>query len=151
MYSSHFHTRMYIVMDPSAQIHTHRQKGVSYFNPQVQHWDVRMIPIEREAKEHSDVLLFVVCGDTLSVASMVEVAYYTGAGRKMVLCLVDISCDGGTEIEGMKVSTMCLFMVIHVHTSPADTFTYLKDLLFNRPIFALLIQYNYTVLVTCTL
>ncbi len=77
---------------------------MSYFNPQVQHWDIRMIPIEKDAKEHSDVLLFVVCGDTLSVASMVEVAYYTGAGRKMVLCLVDIPTDGNTEIEGMKVS-----------------------------------------------
>ncbi|XP_064396027.1 uncharacterized protein LOC135343031 [Halichondria panicea] len=87
---------------------TFRQTGVSYFNPQVQHWDVRMIPIEREAKEHSDVLLFVVCGDTLSVASMVEVAYYIGAGRKMVLCLVDISCDGGTEIEGMKLSARAI-------------------------------------------
>ncbi len=90
--------------------HAHREKGVSYFNPQVQHWDVRMIPIERDAKEHSDVLLFVVCGDTLSVASMVEVAYYTGAGRKIVLCLVDIPSDGNTDIEGMKVgsSNVCV-------------------------------------------
>ncbi len=84
-----------------------------------------MIPIEREAKEHSDVLLFVVCGDTLSVASMVEVAYYIGAGRKMVLCLVDISCDGGTEIEGMKVNTMSVFMIIR--TSSAD-YSYLRIL-----------------------
>ena len=63
-----------------------------------------MIPIERDAKENSSVLLFVVCGDTLSVASMVEVAYYIGEGRKMVLCLMDIPSDGETQIEGMKVS-----------------------------------------------
>ena len=62
-----------------------------------------MIPIERDANENSSVLLFVVCGDTLSVASMVEVAYYIGEGRKMVLCLMDIPSDGETQIEGMKV------------------------------------------------
>ena len=62
-----------------------------------------MIPIEQEAKEHSSLLLFVICGNTLSVASMVEVAYYVGAGRQMVLCLSDIPADEGTEIEGMKV------------------------------------------------
>ncbi len=73
------------------------------------HLDVRMIPIERDAKEHSDVLLFVVCGDTLSVASMVEVAYYTRAGRKMFLCLVDIPSN---DIEGMKVSSSNLCVCV---------------------------------------
>lgn len=71
-----------------------------------------MIPIEREAKEHSSVLLFVVCGDTLSVASMVEVAYYIGARRKMVLCLMDIPSEEGTEIERMKVCEYLLADVV---------------------------------------
>ena len=66
-----------------------------------------MVPIEREAKERSSVLLFVVCGDTLSVASMVEVSYYLGQGRNMVLCISDIpypTSPGDTvNIEGMKV------------------------------------------------
>ena len=84
-----------------------RQHGVSYFNPQLPHWDVRMVPIEREAKERCSVLLFVISGDTLSVASMVEVAYYLGQGRNMVLCISDIPYPtqlGDTvNIEGMKV------------------------------------------------
>ena len=81
-----------------------RQHGVSYFNPQLPHWDVRMVPIEREAKERSCVLLYVVCGDTLSVASMVEVSYYLGQGRTMVLCISDIPVtEDSVEIEGMKV------------------------------------------------
>ena len=86
-----------------------RQHGVSYFNPQLPHWDVRMVPIEREAKERSSVLLFVISGDTLSVASMVEVSYYLGQGRSIVLCISDIpppSSQGSTvDIEGMKVHT----------------------------------------------
>ena len=64
------------------------------------------MPIEREAKEHCSVLLFVVCGDTLSVASMVEAAYYIGKNRNIVLCMSDIPTqpDGETtEVEGMKV------------------------------------------------
>ena len=65
-----------------------------------------MVPIEREAKERSSVLLFVICGDTLSVASMVEVSYYLGRGRDMVLCITDIPSPVAGEtvhIEGMKV------------------------------------------------
>lgn len=87
----------------------YREHGVSFFNPQLPHWDVRLMPIEREAKEYCSVLLFVVCGDTLSVASMVEAAYYIGKCRNMVLCMSDIpqSDDGSTEIEGMKVRGLC--------------------------------------------
>ena len=84
-----------------------RQHGVSYFNPQLPHWDVRMVPIEREAKERCSVLLFVICGDTLSVASMVEVSYYLGQGRSMVLCISDVpypaQAGGTVDVEGMKV------------------------------------------------
>lgn len=65
------------------------------------------MPIEREAKEHCSVLLIVVCGDTLSVASMVEAAYSIGKCRNIVLCISDVPMPDGessyTEIEGMKV------------------------------------------------
>ena len=66
-----------------------------------------MVPIEREAKERCSVLLFVICGDTLSVASMVEVSYYLGQGRNMVLCVSDIPYPtqpaDTVDVEGMKV------------------------------------------------
>ena len=55
------------------------------------------------------VLLFIVGGDTLSVGSMVEVAYYIGCGRRLVLVLNDIPCpqddNSYTTLEGMEVST----------------------------------------------
>ena len=66
-----------------------------------------MVSIEREAKERCSVLLFVVSGDTLSVASMVEVSYYLGQGRDMVICISDIpspSSQDTVDIEGMKVT-----------------------------------------------
>lgn len=85
-----------------------RQYGVSYFNPQLPNWDTRLIPIENQAKEQSRILLFVVSGDTLSVASMVEIAYYLGRGRKMVLCINDIPQSEDPEVDGMKLSQRAL-------------------------------------------
>lgn len=77
---------------------------MSYFNPQVANWDRRLLPIEREAKERCCVLLVVITGDTLGVASLVEAAYYIGKGRSMVLCVQDIhSTETGATVEGMEV------------------------------------------------
>ena len=82
-----------------------RQQGVSYFNPQVANWDRRLLPIEREAKDRCSVLLYVITGETLSVASMVEAAYYIGKGRAVVLCVSDIPSEGDVaSVEGMEVS-----------------------------------------------
>lgn len=80
---------------------------MSYFNPQVENWDRRLLPIEREAKERCSVLLYVITGETLSVASMVEAAYYMGKGRAVVLCVSDIPISQAdtTSVEGMEVSS----------------------------------------------
>ena len=86
-------------------------------------WDARLIPVEQDAKDRCGLLLFVISGETLSVASMVEAAYYIGCGRKVVLCLSDIT--PGAEVEGMKVGVggggghvtchvMCVMCVCHV-------------------------------------
>ena len=52
------------------------------------------------------MLLYVITGDTLSVASLVEAAYYIGQGRAVVLCVSDIPCTTmqTTQIEGMELS-----------------------------------------------
>ncbi len=78
---------------------------MSYFNPQVSNWDRRLLPIEREAKERCSVLLYVITGETLSVASLVEAGYYIGRGRSVVLCVSDIVQSQGdtTTVEGMEV------------------------------------------------
>ena len=46
---------------------------MSYYNPQIPDWNLECISVEREAKELSQVILIVITGQTLSVASMVEV------------------------------------------------------------------------------
>ena len=68
-------------------------------------WDRRLLPIEREAKERCSVLLYVITGETLSVASLVEAAFYIGKGRAVVMCVSDIPCaDKTAQIEGMELS-----------------------------------------------
>ncbi|CAI8039010.1 hypothetical protein GBAR_LOCUS21707, partial [Geodia barretti] len=67
-----------------------RQYGVTFFNPQIADWNVSLIPVEQRAREQCSVLLYVIGGDTLSVGSMAEVAYYIGQERKMALVLSDI-------------------------------------------------------------
>lgn len=49
------------------------------------------------------MLLFVVSGDTLSVATLVEVAYFIGQGRRLVLCLNDIPQSENPVVDGIKV------------------------------------------------
>ncbi len=58
--------------------------------------DISLLP-------QSSVLLYVVSGDTLSVASMVEAAFYIGQGRKVVLFLSDIPHSPSPEANGIKV------------------------------------------------
>ena len=51
------------------------------------------------------MLLFVVSGDTLSVATLVEVAYFIGQGRRLVLCLNDIAQSENPVVDGIKVGS----------------------------------------------
>ena len=48
--------------------------GISYFNPQVDEWHDGLVAIEAKNKEEATVLLYVIDGQTRSLASMVEIA-----------------------------------------------------------------------------
>ena len=50
---------------------------MSYFDPHIPTWDTGLIPIERHVREDCAILLFNISGETLSVASMVEVRRQT--------------------------------------------------------------------------
>ncbi|XP_071947867.1 uncharacterized protein [Antedon mediterranea] len=79
-----------------------RNHGLSSFNPQLTEWDLRYIAIEAEAKENSDYMLYVIGKGSRGVASMIEVAYYVGQGRKLVLCVQDL--EYGLTIGGEKLT-----------------------------------------------
>ena len=51
-----------------------RKNGLSYFNPQLKHWNLRYMPIEVQAKENAHYLLYVISSESRAAASMVEVS-----------------------------------------------------------------------------
>lgn len=67
--------------------------GVTYFDPQLGpgEWTEEREPIEMQAKDEAEVLLFVITGETRGVATVAEIAYYMALNRKLALVVNDIS------------------------------------------------------------
>lgn len=76
--------------------------GVKFYNPQVADWKPELVELETKAKEESEVLLFVVDGQTRAIASMLEVAELASTGRKVVLVIDNI--PDGMEVGGEKIA-----------------------------------------------
>lgn len=88
--------------------------GIPFFNPQVEDWSARdkelkengvvggMTEFEATEKEASELLLFVIDGQTRAIASMIEVTEYVTKGRAVVLVVKNIV--DGTEIAGSAIT-----------------------------------------------
>jgi raw len=76
--------------------------GVAFYNPQVDDWHEGLVKLEADAKAESEILLFVIDGQTRAIASILEATEYTVAGRD-VLLVIDDMVDGA-EVDGEKVS-----------------------------------------------
>ncbi|MCA9357213.1 nucleoside 2-deoxyribosyltransferase domain-containing protein [Candidatus Nomurabacteria bacterium] len=76
--------------------------GVAYYNPQVADWHSGLMALEAAAKEESNILLFVIDGQTRAIASILESVEYTMAGRKVVLVINQV--PDGTVIAGQVVT-----------------------------------------------
>ncbi|XP_019621186.1 PREDICTED: uncharacterized protein LOC109467612 [Branchiostoma belcheri] len=81
-----------------------RKHGITYFNPQLAVWNLRYLPLENEAKANCTVFLAVITGETRGLASMVEIAFFIGQDRDLVLSLEDI--QDGTVINGHEVTSL---------------------------------------------
>ncbi|XP_078604109.1 uncharacterized protein LOC144877916 [Branchiostoma floridae x Branchiostoma japonicum] len=79
-----------------------RKHGITYFNPHLPVWNLRYLPLENEAKANCTVFLAVITGETRGLASMIEIAFFIGQDRDLVLSLEDI--QDGTVINGHKVT-----------------------------------------------
>ncbi|GAB1599235.1 uncharacterized protein LOC115214842 [Argonauta hians] len=81
------------------------KQGISYFNPQVEQWDVHQIGKEHEAKMASEVLLFVIDNQTRASSSLIEIAYLVGNQRQVLLVLhINESKIPKSESEELKTS-----------------------------------------------
>merc|ERR1712166_1891 len=72
--------------------------GTTYYNPQVDDWSPDLVEIEAQAKQHANILLFVIDAQTRALASMLEASEYIAAGRKVVLIVEEV--EVGCEIAG---------------------------------------------------
>lgn len=78
--------------------------GVTFYDPQlgVGEWTEQHEAAEMLAKDAADVLLFVINGETRGVATVAEVAYYLGTGRRLALVVHDI--PPGAIVRGQALT-----------------------------------------------
>ncbi|XP_067120344.1 uncharacterized protein raw [Centruroides vittatus] len=83
-----------------------KKHGLTYFSPQEEPWNKRLIPLEAAAMENSRILLFVITKDTRSLAQMTIAGHYVGFGCQMVLCIQYL--EDNVEINGEKLSNQAV-------------------------------------------
>ena len=88
--------------DITIPILAHEQ--IPYFNPQLPDgaWTPEQQKVEMQAKNAADIWLFVISGDTRSIASIAEAAYRIGERRAIVLAIEDI--PAGTKIDNVALN-----------------------------------------------
>eukprot|EP00057_Strongylocentrotus_purpuratus_P007206 XP_011661680.1 PREDICTED: uncharacterized protein LOC100888673 isoform X1 [Strongylocentrotus purpuratus] len=79
-----------------------RKSGLTYFDPVVPNWNLRYLPLEAQAKDNCNYLLYVINNLSRSAASMVEVAHYIGQDRNVVLCIQDLT--DGVVVDGEELT-----------------------------------------------
>jgi hypothetical protein len=75
--------------------------GVGYYDPQlgIGEWTTAREDFEMQAKAAAEVLLFVINQETRGVASVAEVGYFIGSGRRLALAVSDIGADDTIDGE----------------------------------------------------
>ncbi|KAK3920243.1 Fumipyrrole biosynthesis protein C [Frankliniella fusca] len=77
--------------------------GITYYNPQVSEWAPELIEKEHYAKQNAAILLFVIDNQTRNTASTVEVAFFSGL-RRSVMLVVEPYPSSGCQIAGEAIS-----------------------------------------------
>ncbi|XP_071821379.1 uncharacterized protein [Apostichopus japonicus] len=80
-----------------------RKMGLTMYDPQRPHWNLRFLPLEAQAKANSDYMLYVISSTSRGIAAMVEVAHFIGQKRKVVLCIQHL--QEGCTIDGEELSS----------------------------------------------
>ncbi|KAL5243346.1 hypothetical protein ACI65C_010756 [Semiaphis heraclei] len=78
--------------------------GVSFYNPQVDHWSQDLIEIEHAAKESATILFYVIDSQTRNVVSDIETANFAGNHNNLVLVIHPQDAIAGSVIAGEPIS-----------------------------------------------
>lgn len=85
-------------------IPTFEERGITFYNPQVDNWTEELIVLEALVKARSRILLFVLSGQTRAISSMIEVTEYIKTGRDVVMVVQYM--PEGVCIRGEKLSSV---------------------------------------------
>ncbi|KAL4234692.1 hypothetical protein ACF0H5_006333 [Mactra antiquata] len=80
-----------------------KEHGITFYNPQVQHWKPELMELEAQAKQMADVLFFVIDSKTRAISSMIEVAYLVATNRQVIVNVCDF-CNSNIEVDGLVLS-----------------------------------------------
>lgn len=80
-----------------------KEANITFYNPQVPSWGPELLELEDQAKEASEVLFFVVDNETRSVSTCIEVAYYAGCRRQLVVVMKPFP-GPGIELRGEVIT-----------------------------------------------
>ncbi len=90
---------------------------VTYYNPQTANWVPEMIELEHQAKQTSQVLFFVLNEMTRNVVSMIEVAYFAGGRRNLIVVINPYPAINSFNGEKMSASEYrdleCAMTTVH--------------------------------------
>ncbi|XP_026821077.1 uncharacterized protein LOC113559444 isoform X3 [Rhopalosiphum maidis] len=78
--------------------------GVSFYNPQVDHWSQDLIEIEHAAKESAAILFYVIDSQTRNVVSDIETANFAANHKNLVLVIHPQDAVAGSVIAGEPIS-----------------------------------------------
>jgi hypothetical protein len=79
-----------------------KKMKITYFDPQVEYSSREQRQLELEAKENSEVLLFVIDPKVRAMASLMEAVEYGLRGRDVIVVVNDIM--DGTLIDGKVIT-----------------------------------------------
>ncbi|XP_053402451.1 uncharacterized protein LOC123548397 isoform X2 [Mercenaria mercenaria] len=80
-----------------------KDHGITFYNPQVQHWKPELMELEAQAKQMADFLFFVIDTKTRAISSMIEVAYLVATQRQVVVIMCEYK-EPNIEIDGQRLS-----------------------------------------------
>lgn len=79
------------------------ERGISYFNPQVDDWSEELVAIEAQAKATASLVLFVITPETAAAASLVEATELAVSSSARVVIAITGDIPDGILLEGARV------------------------------------------------
>ncbi|XP_025415759.1 uncharacterized protein LOC112687330 isoform X2 [Sipha flava] len=82
-----------------------QEAGLSFYNPQVDHWSQDLIEIEHAAKESATILFYVIDSQTRNVVSDIETANFAGHNNNLVLVIHPQDAVTGSIVAGEQITS----------------------------------------------